>query len=131
MLWLFYNISPFWIFSIRNYYWSVIIEAREWCGGRINSSQALSPKLISRQRVGCILVSSIPHIFHRVVQPSKNPHGVVLTRALRKLSSSDDWYGFRSPYFAPPILTASNLSLSSLPTTCKNDGFATLRCSTS
>lgn len=36
--------------------------------------------------------------------------GVVLTHALRKLSSPDDWYGFRSPYFAPPISTASNLS---------------------
>lgn len=93
---------------------------------RINSSWALSPKLISRQRVGCIPVSSIPRIF-RIVQPPKNPRGVVLTRALRKLSSSDDWYGFRSPYFAPPISTASNLSPSSLPTARKNDGFATPR----
>lgn len=69
---------------------------------RINFSRALSLKLISRQRVGCP-VSSILCIFHRVVQPPKNLCGVVSTRALRKLSSPDDWYGFRSPYFAPPI----------------------------
>lgn len=69
---------------------------------RINFSQALSLKLISRQRVGCP-VSSILCIFHRVVQPPKNLCGIASTCALRKLSSPDDWYGFRSPYFAPPI----------------------------
>lgn len=68
---------------------------------RTNFSRALSLKFILRQRVGCP-VSSILCIFHRV-QSAKNLCGVVLMRALRKLSSPDDWYGFRSPYFAPPI----------------------------
>jgi len=105
------------IFSIRN------CHRNPWVMWRVNSKQSfisqtyfaptgwMHPGIINPSR-----------IFHRDVQPPKNPRGVVLTRALRKLSSSADWYGFRSPYFAPPISTVSNLSPSSLPTARKNDG---------